>query len=734
MITPIVTRDHPSVARPGPLGRLAGSAFRHRGRVVLIWALAAVIVTGLSLAYKGDFSADYSVPGSNSKHAQQLLSEQFPGQAGDLISVAVHSTDPVTDPRTRTDITALLSTLRGLPHVASVDDPFRTPGGITADGRSLVARLHVDVTNPVDMPVADTDRLLSAARAAVRPGLEIALGGQSIEMAEGRTVSADGIALVAALLILMVTFGTIVAAGLPVLVAIAGLAVSAMLTGVIAHVIHVADWAASLATMMLIALGIDYVLLMVTRFREWRAVGLDPERATVATLDTAGRSVFVAGGSVLVSMLGLFFTGLSFMRGAAVVSIVAVLIIVAAALTLFPALLGYFGPRIDRFRVTFGRRRAEPAAGGHIVPGRAWMRWGGVVERHSIVAGLAGTAILLLLAAPFLGVRFGAPDAGNRQQGTSARQAYDLLAAGFGPGSNAPLQVAIRVDQGDPAALERLTSGLRGTSGVAAVLPPSLSASGAAALLTVIPTTTPQDRATETLVHTLRHDVIPAAGADAYVGGVTATSIDATAHVTHRVPLLAASVIAISTVVLLLAFRSIAIPLTAAVLNLLSIAAAYGVMAFVLRGGWAGRLVGIDTATPLPAFVLVLVFAILFGLSMDYEVFLISRMRESWLRTRDNGRAIVDGLAGTGRVITAAAAVMVAVFASFVPSHEIPVKVMGVGMGAAILIDATVVRMLLVPAVMHLLGRVNWWLPSGIDRRLPHLHVEGRPDIHLRSR
>jgi RND superfamily putative drug exporter len=492
--------------------------------------------------------------------------------------------------------------------------------------------------------------------------------------------------------------------------------------------------------MMGIGIGIDYMLLMVTRFQEWRAAGLDPEAATVATLDTAGRLVLVAGSTVMMSMLGLFAMGLSFMRGAALVTIMAVLVVMAAAVTLFPALLGYLGRWVDRLRIPFGRRRQlQTTADGHVVPSAGWTRWSRLIDRHSLIASLAGAGVLIVLAEPFLGVRFGFPDAGNDPAGRSTRQAYDMLAKGFGPGANGPLVVVTDLAAGaDKGLVNRLAGELRRTPGVAAVQPPRLNPAGNTALLTVIPTTGPQDTATENLVRTLREDVIPAVTSDAadqvHVGGATATAIDSSSNIAQRIPLLIAGVVALSMLLLLLAFRSIAIPVTAAVMNLLSVGAAYGVVALVLQGGWAGQLIGIDTATPMPAFIPVLMFAVLFGLSMDYEVFLVSRMRESWLRTNGHAaRAALDGLAGTGRVITAAAAIMVAVFAAFVPSPEVFLKVIGVGMAAAIAIDATVVRMLLVPAIMHLLGPANWWLPRSVDRRLPQLHIEGRLEAFVPS-
>jgi len=726
-------------ARPGPLGRAGRVAYRRRGLVVLAWLAALAIAVGLSATFGGEFAADYSAPGSDSRAAQNMLAERFPSQSGATIDLVARADAGAAS--VRPAVSDLIARLATAPHVAAIDDPYATPGAIAPDGRTLVATIRLDVVNPDDMPKADSLHLVDLADKASGNGLTVALGGQPIVQAEQGDIGSEGIGLLAAAVILLFTFGTVVAAGLPIMVAVAGLAVSSMLTGVLIRFIDAPDWSTSLATMMGIGIGIDYVLLMVTRFREWRAAGLDPEAATVATLDTAGRSVLVAGGSVMVSMFGLFAMGLSFMRGAALVTILGVFVVMAASVTLFPALLGYFGRHVDRLRLPLGRRsgavRVDPA-GGHVEPGRAWQWWSGLVQRRRLVAGAAGLVILLLLAAPFLNVRFGFPDAGNNRAETSSRTAYDLQADGFGPGANGPLLMAVELPgQGAQGVLDQLRHATVTTPGVAAVAPPRLNPDGDTAVILLIPTTGPQDARTEDLVHRLRDEIVPAAvgdtGATVRIGGVTATSIDSSENISRRLPLLIGGVVILSMLLLLVAFRSVAVALKAAVMNLLSVAAAYGVVAYVLQGNWAGRLIGIDTETPLPAFVPVLMFAVLFGLSMDYEVFLVSRMREAWTRTGDNSRAVTEGLAGTGRVITAAAAIMIAVFAAFVPSPDVVLKMIGVGMAAAILVDATVVRLLLVPAVMHVLGRANWWMPGWLARRLPELHVEGRPEVHLRA-
>jgi putative drug exporter of the RND superfamily len=738
-LTPRRSAD-PATSSPriGPLGRLARVTFRRRGRTVLAWLGALVVAVLLSMSLGGDFTADYSAPGSDSKEAQTLLEDRFPSQAGDTVDVVVRADGGIEGQQQA--VQDLLAELGTIEHVVAVSDPFQDPAGISQDGTTLVAHLRLDVENPVDMPIADSEQMLEIADAASTEGFQVGLGGQSIVQAEQGEIGSEGIGLAAAAIILLITFGSVVAAGLPILVAVAGLAVSSTLTTVVISFVDAPDWSTSLATMMGIGIGIDYTLLMVTRFREWRAAGLDPEAATVATLDTAGRSVMVAGTTVVISMLGLFAMGLSFMRGAAVVTILGVLVVMIASITLFPALLGYLGKHVDRLRLPIGRGHTVVVAeGGHVEPSRGWLAWSRLVDRHRIAAALVGVLVLLALAAPFLAVRFGFPDAGNNRQETSSRQAYDMLAEGFGAGMNGPLLLVAEVPQGSSdGTLDQIGAAVAETPGVAAVVPASLNPEGDTAVITVVPTTGPQDSETVDLVTTLRDDVLPQAtegsGVTVHVGGVTATSIDSSDNIAKRLPLLIGGVVLLSMLLLIVSFRSLAVAVKAAIMNLLSVAAAYGVVALVLQGGWAGQLIGIDTPTPLPAFVPVLMFAVLFGLSMDYEVFLVSRMREGWLRTHDNEQAILGGLAGTGRVITAAAAIMVAVFAAFIPSPDVVLKVIGVGMAAAIFIDATVVRLLLVPAVMHLLGRANWWMPAWLDRLLPELHVEGHPEDHLPAR
>ncbi|MGH3032141.1 MAG: MMPL family transporter, partial [Gaiellaceae bacterium] len=434
----------------------------------------------------------------------------------------------------------------------------------------------------------------------------------------------------------------------------------------------------------------------------------------------------VAGTTVVISILGLLLVGVPSLYGVAVSASLAVLVVMAASVTLLPALLAFAGPRVDRLRLPgLGRSLREDAA-------RPAARWSRLVQRHPWTAALAGTAVLLALAAPALGLRLGFPDAGNSPAGTTSRGAYDLISAGFGPGANGPLFLA--ADLAGPeaeAGLAPLAERLRAEPAVASVSEPTLNPDGNAAVLTLVPTTSPQESATTDLVHRLRETLLPQAadggGLTVYVGGQTAAFIDESELVSGRLPLFIAGVVGLSLLFILAAFRSPAIALKAGVLNLLSVGAAYGVVALFAEGGFAGGLLGMDTDTPVPSAIPVMMFAILFGLSMDYEVFLLSRVREEYLRHGDTSRAVVDGVAKTARVITAAAAIMVVVFLAFVFSSEVFLKLMGVGMATAILVDATVVRMVLVPAVMQLLGRGTWWIPGWLDRLLPRLDVDLTP-------
>ena len=704
------TRQRPAGGRF--LTRFAELAVRRRGRMVLAWVAVLVAVLAIAPRLAGDFNEDYSTPGSESKQAAALLDERFQDSSGDTIDVVWQARDGVRDPAIKERMDAFLERAGRLEGVAAADPPE-----VSHDGTIAVARLQLDRPS-WGVPDETSTDLIAMAENADQRGPRVELGGVDEEGAPP-----EAIALIAAALILLVAFGSVVAAGLPLLTALFGLGISASLIGIVAAVVDVPNWAPAVAGLLGIGVGIDYALLILTRFRTALAAGADRGAATVEAVDTAGRSVLVAGTTVVISILGLFLVGIPSLRGVAVSAGLAVLVVMAASVTLLPALLALLGPNVNRLHIPgFGRALRTGSDGAPAA------RWSRAVQRRPWTAAIAGTAILILLASPALGLRLGFPDAGNNPSDTTTRQAYDLISDGFGPGANGPLFLAIDVPRPQAATeLTALADRLRDEQGVASVSEPRLNGAGDTAVITVVPTTSPQDSATTDLVHRLRDDVVPQATADSglsvHVGGQTAAFIDESELVSSRMPLFIGGVLGLSLLLILAVFRSPAIALKAGAFNLLSVGAAYGVLAFFASGGWAGGLLGIDTDTPVPSAIPVIMFAILFGLSMDYEVFLLSRVREHYLKHGQPGRAVVEGVARTARVITAAAAIMVVVFLAFVFSDEVFLKLMGVGMATAILVDATVVRMLLVPAVMQLLGERAWWLPAWLERRLPRLAV-----------
>jgi putative drug exporter of the RND superfamily len=532
--------------------------------------------------------------------------------------------------------------------------------------------------------------------------------------------------------VLLIAFGSLVAAGLPLAIALIGLGISSGgLILLLANVIDVPNWTTAVSGLIGIGVGIDYALLVLTRFRSAMKSGKDRHDAVVEAVTTAGRSVIIAGSTVVVAILGLFLTALPYMYGVAISASLAVLVVMLASITLLPALLSFLGPKVDRLRIpVLGRRLDRPEEDGHSPAAR----WSHAVQRRPWTAAIVATAILLALAAPALGMRLGFPDAGNDKKGTMTREAYDLISEGFGPGANGPLVIAAELpNQGGRADVQNLVAQLREDPGVAYVPAPQFNQGDSAVIVTVIPTTSPQDEATSELVDRLRGDVIPQAtdgtGVRALLGGVNAALEDQSEYITDRIPIFIAGVVGVSFLLLLIAFHSPLISLKAGVMNLLSVSAAYGVMTLVAQGGAVGELIGIDHEVPIAPFMPVMMFAILFGLSMDYEVFLISRIREEYLKDGDTRRAVADGLAKTARVITAAAAIMVVVFLAFVASPEVFLKLFGIGLAAAIFLDATVVRMVLVPAVMQLLGERNWWIPDWLERILPRIDVEARQPV-----
>ena len=663
------------------LARIGAFSFRRRRLVLGAWIGALVAAFALAGAFGGAFSADYNTPGSESKAAGDALAQRFGVDSTDTVDVVWRTADGTP--------AGFLKTAGALPGLSPAGEPEVSP-----DGKVAVARLPLTMLAS-DVPKATGERLLDMRAAA-----HVELGGQVIQTAQQGPISSEAIGIAVAALVLLIALGTVVAAGLPLVLALFGLGISSSLILLLAAILPTPDWSSTVAAMLGIGVGIDYALLILTRYRAALAAGAEPLDAISEAVGAAGRSVLIAGTTVVISLLGLFAMGLTYLYGVALAAIIAVLVVMAGAVTLLPALLGFAGRRIERLRLPVPRSSNGVLAA----------RWSQVVQHRPWNAAIAGVAILLALASPVTGLRLGFPDAGNDPAGTTTRAAYTLVTGHFGAGANGPLLVVTPSD-----ASERVASVIKRDGGIQSV---TVSQPG---LIFASPKTSPQATATEDLVKRLRDGRL---GPDVLVGGRTASAIDQASATAARLPLFIGIVAGLSLLLLLVAFRSVTVALKAAILNLFSVAAAFGVVALLAQGGFFGQLIGIDTATPVPPFIPVIMFATLFGLSMDYEVFLLSRVRELWLRNGDTSRAVTEGLSRTAGVITAAAAIMVVVFGALALSPEVFLKLIGVGLATAVLVDATVVRMVLVPSVMQLLGERNWWMPRWLDRLVPGVELE----------
>jgi putative drug exporter of the RND superfamily len=656
--------------RRGIVARAGVWAAAHRRAVPLIWLVLLIGALGISGAVGTKFANNFSLPGTESQRAADLLKRDFPAQAGDSdqIVFAVRQ-GAVTDAAVRARVAPMLARVARLPHVTGISSPYAGAGAktISADGKIAFATVTFDQRANI-LPASATERVIGVAKSAGSAQLQVALGGQAIEQVQKPALgAATAIGLLAAVIVLLITFGSFIAMGLPIITALLGLGTGIGLAGLASQVIDMPNFATELAAMIGLGVGIDYALFVVTRFRENYLRDGDLQGAIATAMDTAGRAVLFAGLTVIIALLGQFLLGVQFLYGLAVASSLAVLMTMLAALTVLPALLSRFGERIGRQRVKrrFGRK-AKPAAAQ--APAGFWLRWSSLIERHPWPGAIAGLAIMLTLAAPALALRLGNSDAGNNPTSQTTRQAYDLLAKGFGAGVNGPLQVVAKLPhKDDGAALTQVAAGLRATGDVASVSAARLSPAGLTAVFNVYPRSSPQALATTELVSTMREHALPplasATGTTLLVGGVNATTIDFTHVLSSKLPLFVGIVVLLSALLLMLVFRSLVIPLQAAFMNLLSIGASLGVVVAIFQWGWLGSVFNVKGA-PIQAFIPVMLFAIVFGLSMDYEVFLVSRMHEEWQRRRDPQQAVTQGLASTGRVITAAATIMICVFLS----------------------------------------------------------------------
>ncbi len=694
--------------------------------MVLGWIVLLVAATTISSAFGGDLRNDFSLPGSESDAAADLLvGGGFVGEAGERGQIVFAAEAGIDDPAVQQAMEDLFAAIEAEVEDVAVHSPYQGGGQISPDSTVALAEIAF---GDIDLDLAQ-DRAVEVAAvrdaASLPAAVQVELGGELFY--EESEFSSEGIGFLAAAVILLVAFGSVLAMGLPIVTALFGIGCGMAIVMMAAHVLDVPDFAPAAVGMVTIGVGIDYALFLVTRYREELAAGRKPEDAVVRAVDTAGRAVLFAGTTVVIALLGLLIVGLAATRSLAVAVSAGALMVMFASLTLLPALLGFAGHHIDRLSI--GRRRLD--RGGHT---SVWFRWSRLVQRRPAPVAVAGLAVLLALTAPVVSMRLGFGDAGNRPDSDTSRRAYDLVAGSFGAGFNGPIFLAADLPGGrssDEAVLRRLDAALTGEPGISFATLPAVNEDGDVAVVQVFPTTSPQDKATSALVHRLRNDVLPAvvAGTDAevLVGGAVAGVTDFSDLQAARMPLLITAVLLVSFLVLMTVFRSVAVALKAVVLNLLSIGAAYGVIVAVFQWGWGAGVLGLGEPGPIEAWAPMMLFAILFGLSMDYEVFLLSRMKEEYDRTGDNATAVADGMARTARLITAAAGIMICVFGGFVLSADRALQLFGLGLATAIFVDVTIVRLLLVPATMELLGDRNWWLPGWLDRLLPRLTVDERP-------
>ena len=730
---PSATGPHPSdpKAENGVLGRLAGWCFDHRRRVLLIWIAAIIVVTVVAQSMGSRFQDSFGSGNSASQQVQNLLAARFPVTAGTSADVVISTTGPVGTAANRETTDALVARLSSLPHVSRVQSPFDPSSHQIAPSQRIAFAVVQFNQDAATIPNAAVTKVIDVAESFDRTGYRIALGGGPI----GKVITAapgpsEGAGILAAMLIMLIAFGSVVAMGLPIMTALFGIAIGFALEDLLSHLLNVPIFAPEMLAMIGLGVGIDYALFIVTRYRQGLFEGRDPRQAVVVSLVTSGRAVLFAGTIVVISLVGLFLLQLPFLQGLAVGTIAAVLLVMAAALTLLPAMLGFAGQAIDRLHVP---RLLQ--SGATPTPDSFWFRWSRMIQRRAWIAGALALLVLVALAIPLFSMRLAFTDAGNDPTSLTTRQAFDLLAEGFGPGFNGPLVVAAPLSSAaDALAMDKVQSALRATPGIAFAAPVELNADRTAAVIIAYPTTEPEAAQTSQLVARLRSTVVPEAtagtGLHVLVGGETAASVDAANYLAGRLFLVIGAVIVLAFLLLMAVFRSVVIPIKAAIMNLLSVGAAYGVIVAVFQWGWGGSIIGIGRTGPIDPWIPLMMFTILFGLSMDYEVFLLSRIREEWRRTRDNSLSVADGLAKTARVITAAAAIMICVFGSFVIGDPLRVlKVFGLGLAASILIDATLVRLVLVPSVMELLGPANWYMPRWLDRIVPTLGAEVDVDL-----
>jgi RND superfamily putative drug exporter len=719
--------------------RLARWCFTRRRTVLAAWLLLLVVALGAARVAGGAFNSSLSLPGTDSQAAVSLLTQHYPAAAGETDQVVIQATGGATieSAPVRGAVTAALARVSALPGIASVTSPYTAAGAsqVSRGGTVAFARVTWD-KQPDKITAGDADALISAAQTADGPGVHVSLGGASITNSErAKPGPSVAVGVIAALVILLLVFGgAFLAALIPLAGAALALVIGSSAITLLSHGLTVASASTDLAVLIGLGVGVDYGLFIVSRHRAAVRAGRSYEDAVAEAVTTSGRTVLFAGLTVCLALLGQFALGVSFLDGLSAAAAVTVALTIATALTLLPALLGFLGPK-----VLSRRERAALTGNGPVreSPRGAGSRWARLVERHSLLTALASLAAITLIALPVAGLRLGTSDASTDPASWTTHQSYAALAGGFGPGFNGPLELAGQVSSaGDQAAFSRLLAAAARTPGVASVTAPQVSPDRHAVLATLYPTTAPQDQRTITLVGTLRDTLIPRAehgsGLVAHVGGQAASAIDFAHVLGSKLPLFVAVVVILAFILLAAVFRSLLIPLTASLLNLLSVVAALGAITAVFTRGWGASLLGLSGTGPVDAFLPVVMFSVLFGLSMDYEVYTVSRMQEEWRRLRShpgappwrNHAAVTAGQAHSTRIVTAAAGIMIVVFGSFLPGGHHLLQEFGFGLGFSVLVDALLIRSMLLPAVMHLIGPANWYLPAWLARALPRLDIE----------
>ena len=702
---------------------LADMAHKRRWLVLAVWLFAIVAVGGAAKSAGSAFSSSFQLPDTESSRVQEILSKEFPAQGGDSSQIVIEAKGKLTSVENQAIVEKLMADVATSPIVKSVDSPFdpRT-AALNSDQSIGFATIHFN-GSAQDLPKEEIKKVVEVAQSYENAGLEINLSGAVIKLANAvEPSSSEMIAILAAFLVLLYTFGSLVATLVPIVVAVFALAVGSALVAIVSNSVQIADFAPILASLVGLGVGIDYALFIVTRFRRAIHEGKSVHESIRIAMTTSGRSVLFAGIIVCISMLGLFTVGLSFLSGVGVAASISVIISMIASLTLLPALLSIIGKNIDRLRIPFKKLHAEEEGG------KGWKKWADRIQAHPVRWAVSSTLILLFICVPVTQIRLGASDSGNDPVGTTTRQAYDTLAKGFGPGFNGPITMLADVsNQKSADATSQVVDIIKAQPDVAAVLPAIPTQDGKYQLITVYPKSSPQSEETSDFISELREEVIPQiqkeTGVSIQVGGLVAIFKDFGDVLTSKLLKFILSVVILSMLLLMILFRSILIPIKAAAMNLLSICAAFGVVVAGFQWGWFEPIFG-TSAGPIESFLPIMLFAILFGLSMDYEVFLVSRIHEEWMKTGNSKESVSKGLAATGSIITAAAAIMIVVFMAFVFLGERTIQLFGVGLAVAVLIDATIIRSTLVPSLMQLAGRWNWYLPNFIERKLPRVRLE----------